>query len=488
MIPFTPWLPDVAVFDTAASGDVVNVLPSETGFRPMPDLGVITSALTARCQGAFSTRSLSGAVNNFAGDATKLYKMSAGGMSWNDVTRSSGGAYATATDEWWDFTQFGDHIIACNQTDDTQYYEMGVSTNFAALSGAPKASYAAVVRDFAVLGRLSTGYNSLHWSAINDPTDWTPSTTTLSDVQVFPEGGQVMGIVGGEYGVVFLERAIQRMSFEGPPSIFRFDKISTAIGCRVSRSIAAYGQMIFFLSDDGFQMVTGGSQVDPIGEGKIDRFFEQDVNISALHLISATIDPINKLYIMGYASGDSETANRMLFYHWPTGQWTRAKVDHEFLYPSLTQVSYTIDTMDTVSATIDGLTYPVDSRFWGGQAKLLLSGFDEEHKQGYFSGLSLEAIIETNDVQITPGRRTMTRGFRPMVEARFVTPTISVGYRNSLDGSVTWTPEVAVNSQGYCPVRTNARYHRVRMTIPAGDDWTLARGIDDIKSSPMGAR
>ncbi|WP_230682109.1 hypothetical protein, partial [Streptococcus pneumoniae] len=77
------------------------------------------------------------------------------------------------------------------------------------------------IREFGVLAKTSTQNNRVRWSAIGSITDWVSSATTLSDYQDLPDGGSIMGFVGGEYGIVFQERGITRMSFEGQPTAFR---------------------------------------------------------------------------------------------------------------------------------------------------------------------------------------------------------------------------------------------------------------------------
>ncbi len=173
MINFSPWLPDIAAFNSAASMDVLNVVPSQTGFRPFPAFSNVTSAITARAQGAISVRGLQGTINNFCGDATKLYKEASDGLSWADVSRLAGGAYTTAADSWWDFFLFGDIVVATNGNDVPQYFQLDVSTNFALLAGSPiTANFGGVIRDFAVLARRNTAFNEIKWSAFADVADW----------------------------------------------------------------------------------------------------------------------------------------------------------------------------------------------------------------------------------------------------------------------------------------------------------------------------
>ena len=490
MIPFQPWLPDSADFANVSS-EALNVIPSSYGFRPFPGFTNTASAVTARVQGAISVRSLSGTIFNFCGDATKLYKLASDGLSWSDVSRTSGGAYAVAADSKWSFAQYGDYVIATNGNDAVQVFQLGVSTNFAALAGSPPAAYfAGSIREFGVLAKTTTENNRVRWSAIGNIADWVASATTLSDYQDLPDGGSVMGFVGGEFGIVFQERAITRMSFEGPPTAFRFDKIATYLGCRAEGSIAAFENFAFFLGDDGMYMIRGGSEIVPIGVEKVDRWIEDNLDASFLYRITAAIDPINKLYIMGFPSISTGTGSptEIIIYHWPTGQWSRAKVNHEMVYAAATQASYTIDGMDAASATVDGLPFPMDSRFWSGTGRLLLAAFDTSHRQGFFSSANLAATVETGDTQLTPGGRSLLKGLRPIVEGTTVTPSLTVGKRNYLNEPVTYGSSIPVNAYGICTARVNGRYHRARITIPAGNLWNFARGVDDLNFSPVGKR
>lgn len=491
MVPFAPWLPDVTDFSTEVSTEALNVIPSSSGFRPFPGFSATTSAITARAQGAISCRSLSGTIYNFCGDATKLYKLNTTGLTWADVSRTVGGAYATASDAKWSFTQYGDYLLATNGNDAVQVFQLGVSSNFAALGGTPPASYfAGVIREFGVLAKTSTANNRVRWSAIGNIADWVSSATTLSDYQDLPDGGAIMGFAGGEFGIVFQERAITRMSFEGPPTAFRFDKISSFLGCRAEGSIASFDNFTFFLGDDGAYMIRGGSEIVPIGSGKVDQWIEANLDANYLFRVTSAIDPINKIYMMGFPSVSTGTGtpDSIAIYHWPTGQWSRASVSHEMIFQAATQASYTIDGMDAVSATIDGLPYPVDSRFWAGSGRLLLAGFDTSHQQGFYSGANLAATVETGDNQLVPGGRALLRGLRPIVEGSTVVPSLTVGKRNHLYNSVTYGTANAVNSYGFCNARVNARYHRARITIPAASLWTFALGVDDLKFSPAGKR
>ena len=96
---------------------------------------------------------------------------------------------------------------------------------------------------------------------------------TQADFQDLPDGGNVTGLVGGEYGLIFQETSVRRMTYEGPPIVFRIDKIANDIGASVPGSVAGLLDMAFFLHKSGFYMVRGGQTITPIGRGKVDRTF-----------------------------------------------------------------------------------------------------------------------------------------------------------------------------------------------------------------------
>jgi hypothetical protein len=74
------------------------------------------------------------------------------------------------------------------------------------------------------------------------------------------------------------------------------------------------------------------------------------------------------------------------------------------------------------------------------------------------------------------------------VEGQTVSPSLTVGKRNHLNEAVTYGSPIAVNAYGICNARVNGRYHRARITIPAGNLWNFARGVDDLNFSAVGRR
>lgn len=460
-VPVGEWLPDQPDLANPGATEAKNVIPWKDSYKSFPSLSEQSAnALGDRCQGAYFARDNSGNVYNFAGDETKLYLYQQ--SSYSDVSRASGGAYSTPSDGDWEFTQWGETVIAVNGSNAAQVATLG-SGLFSALGGSPPvARHIAVVRDFVVMGNISTVPNRVQWSGIGDSASWAVSASTLADYQDLQgDGGWVAKIVGGEIGVVFRERDIWRMTFTGSREIFQFDQIEKQRGTFAPQSVINYGSLIFYLADDGFYVTNGNGASIPIGDGKVDRTFLDALDSEYFFRISAAIDPTNKLVMWAAPmSGSSGSPNRIFVYNWVYRRWAYAEVDLE-VFARYASQGYTLEGLDAVSASLDSLTPSMDSRVWTG-GLMTLAGFSTNHKLGTFTGTVLDATVETGEVQHYPGFRSNVTEVRPLVDGNAA--TISVGSRNRQSASHTFGSATSQNDSGTCPVRSNARYHRYRIS------------------------
>jgi len=213
-ITFTEWTPDQpSVVENLSVAK--NVAPAAVGYIPFPLAVDYSAAASENLNNIFAAK-FSSTTNVFAGGATKLFKLDGSTLALNNVSKA--GNY-TNIDKW-RFIQFGDTVIAANGHDKLQSYTLGSSTLFGDLAAvAPVADYVAVVRDFVVAAGLDSGTNAnkVQWSDINDETNWTAGGASQSDFQIIPDGGNIRGITGGEFGLILLERAVVRMSYIGSP-------------------------------------------------------------------------------------------------------------------------------------------------------------------------------------------------------------------------------------------------------------------------------
>ena len=389
--------------------------------------------------------------------------------------------YVTPNNQRWRFTQFGNVLIAANGGNRLQGYNVDSSTNFSDLAAdAPQSRYVTVVRDFVVSGYVNDSTiraNRVQWSALNDESSWTNSATTQADFQDIPDGGAVVGLTGGEFGLVFMDRSIHRMSYVGSPLVFQFDNISRNQGCYEANSIIQYGGTSFFLSDDGFY-ACDGQQIIPIGNEKVNRFFFDDVDEGLLSLMSAAIDPVRKLVIWAYASLSSATVDKLLIYNYEIGKWTSGTTTASRVATSSTP-SFTLEGLD-VFGNLDNIPTSFDSRIWLG-GKMQFAGV-RNAKVITFSGANNTAYIETGDIEV-PGTTSAITMAKPIVDNG--SGNVALVSRRILSEQVIFGSQSAADAENRVSIRGVGRYHRLQLT-PTGQ-WKAAVGVD-IEMNGLGSR
>ena len=469
------WMPDQSGI-TGSLTDAKNVVSQAIGYGPFPSAVAFSGTAAEELVTLYAAKNPDSTTQLFTAGATKIYTVDGVGA----LTQVKSGM-TTGINDKVRFTQFGKTVITTNNADVLQAWTLGTSTSFANLSAsAPKAKFITVVRDFVVCANTFESAEQkqyrVRWSAINDETDWTENVNTQSDYQDIPDGGQIVGIRGGEFGLVFLERSISRMSYIGTPFIFQFDNISRNKGCMVAGSIAQYQGITFFLSDDGFYLCDG-QNVTPIGAEKVDRFFLQDASDSDYGTMSAAVDPIRKLVIWNYKSVNGN--RNVLIYNFKTQKWTYGDAGTDYLSEASTS-SVTLEQLDSISGSIDALTTSLDSRLYVG-GKYFLGGTLATRVMS-FTGANQTAVISTGDLDI--GANSVVTLARPIVDNG--SATVAIASRTLLNQGVSFNTAVAASSENRVPLRSAGRYHRLKVT-PTGANWNNAISVD-VDVTPQGVR
>lgn len=343
-IAFGEWTPDQPGIIGGVT-EAVNCYPVANGYAPIRSIEPYPNAETQASEVLLTTfgGKFGGQNNLFAASATKLYKFDSTNNTFNNVSKS-GGYTSTA----WDITQFGPVMIAANGNAKLQAYNLSSSSLFADLSAdAPTAKFVTVVRDFVVAASVAGAESTVYWSDINNESNWTASSSSQADNQLLPDGGDITGLAGGEYGLVFLERAIYRMTYSGSPFFFQFDAISRSLGCIANGSIAQLADQTYFLADDGFY-VCNGQTVTPIGAEKVNRWFFENASIDRVGTeMSSSVDPIRSLviWVMPIATG-----KQLLIYNAKLNRWSYSTIDVNSIAYVLTS-SATLEQLDKVSIT-----------------------------------------------------------------------------------------------------------------------------------------
>jgi hypothetical protein len=388
-------------------------------------------------------------------------------------------AYTTPTDQRWRFTQFGNVIVAANGGNRLQGYNLNSSATFQDLAAdAPKSRYITIVRDFVVSGYVgSDNPNRVQWSALGDESSWTNSATTQADFQDIPDGGSVIGVTGGEFGLVFLERAIHRMSYVGSPLVFQFDNISRNLGCYEPNSIIQYGGTSFFLASDGFY-ACDGQQIIPIGNEKVNRYFYKDVDEGLLGSMSVAVDPLRKLIIWSYASISSAVPDKLLIFNFQTNKWSSGTTSVSRVASS-SSPAFTLEGLD-IFGTLEQIQSSFDDRVWLG-GKMQFAGV-RNAKIATFSGAPMTATIETGDIEIPSATSAITMA-KPIVDNG--SANVALFSRRLINQQVVFGSQVVADAENRVSIRGVGRYHRLQLT-PTGS-WTSAVGTD-IDLNGLGTR
>jgi hypothetical protein len=462
-VNFTEWMPDqpgVAGVMTEAK----NVYPVANGYAPLPLETNLSNTASENLTNIFAAKK--NAVSSlFCSGATKLFKFNSANNNLVDVSKSGG--YSTASGERFYFTQFGNVVIASNGASKLQGWTLGSSSAFADLAAAaPTARYVTVVRDFVVAANESSNPNRVYWSDINDETDWTSGTGSQSDTQDIADGGDVMGITGGEFGLILMERSIVRMSYIGSPFFFQFDSIARGLGCITPNSVGQYASVTYFLSDDGFYSCDGQA-VKAIGSEKVDKFFFNDVNLNKLGEMSVAVDPLKKLVIWNYT--DNFATKKQLIFNITLGRWSYAETTANFINNVYTP-STALESLD-LFGTLDSLGVSLDSRQWAGGA-LLLAGVSANRAIS-FTGSRKTGSLITGDFAVTNAQSLVTLA-RPIIDGG--SGTVAIASRLNLDDGLTFSTAATADAENRVGLRSSGRYHRIK-TVPTGI-WNFALAVD----------
>jgi len=481
LLPIAEFRPDSARLNSPFSDELRNVLVADGSYLPMPSFQPSTQALPERPMGSFAIRGLDGVVSIFAGTAKKIYQLNHTDLSWRDVSRLDGD-YAANAQAGWSFAAFGNYIIAVNKNDAPQVFEIGQSTRFRALGGnPPRAGVVKIWGDFVCLMQLTDTPNRVHWSGLNNAEWWTPGSQNC-DFQDFADGGMVQGSTQTTHPVIFLQSAIYLASFvPGSDIIFSFQKIHDKRGAKSSSAIAARGAYGFYADEGGFFQIALDGTLTPIGFEKLDRTIFSRLGSHGLTTMVGAIDPFySRLYwVMDDrdGNGDHPLFNQMLVYDWVLQRWSTIEVELVELLPIYT-AGYTLEGLDQISSHLEDLPFSLDSKIWQGGAPIL-GAFAHDYRLGAFSGPAMEAVVTTPEMGATHGRIQRLGGIFPLVDSDQARLSVGTRLRRNRNEPLKWGAErLPSSSTGRYQLRSRARFHKIRLRIPAGEVWHHISGFD----------
>lgn len=474
-------MPDMAPLANPGLIRATNVRPGGGGYLPVRALSPVSAAIPARVIGYASYNRTNGIPVSFAGTASNLYWLNS--TAWTDVLT---GSVSVTSGNQWEFAQYGVVVLAMAKGVAPRSWDLTADpsvTTWSTISGPPSTySHMAVLREFVVFGNDSTYPQRIRWGANGSYSDWAIDPLgTEADEQDLPDGGDVMRIVGGQYGVIVQRHAIRRMTYVGGAIIWQIDRIENGKGTVASGSVVNYGPLVFYLDEDGFWLFDGNAS-RPIGTNRVNRTFWADANLAEFSKMSSAIDPQNTLVYWAYVSRTNSTPDptpdKIICYNYTEDKWSLIETGEnvDYIATGLTE-SVTLDGLDALFAEFGDVSPAPDDPFWDGN-NLDIAIIDSSHRLAYLKGNNLAATIETGEMQMTPGSRSRIRRIVPMCDGGSV--SISVGYRDiQSTASPTYTTATAQSATGYVSPRgSTARYQRFRITTSAGTDFDRLLGLD----------
>ena len=451
--------PDKAQHLTDGLKDMANAYPAANGYKPVGAFEPITDPLPAKFNGgaAFVDSNESGTL--FAGTTTNLYRYAAGWVSIVD---------SLALTNRWQFTQFGDVVIAVNGAA-TQAVDL-IANTAGAVPGAPSATSVATVRDFVVYGGAAGNAALVQWSGFNDYRKNTPGEDQAG-FQPMLDGGDVQGIAGGEYGLIIQRSAVRRMTYTGDQYVWQFDVIAPEVGAISKGSIAQSGRRVYFLSDRGF-MFCDGTDVQPIGVERVDQTFFASYSRAQLDTMYAAIDP-RRTTVAWLVPG---APGKLWVYNWTLDRWSIIMLDAVGVFSGFTS-SITLEQLNALYPDgLDTIPFSLDStRFSGGDPLLLLA--NASNQIGALSGDNLAASFTTPYVEWSDGRGSRVRSIRPLTDA---TSGMAVTFdcRQRLGDITGLVSRGTLMESGDMPVRASGRYISTKLSVAAAADWTFVQGFE----------
>lgn len=507
-LPFDGWSPGRGYFGEGWS-NALNLYPFYASWRPfrkftVADLGVNTSL--GPVTGAYAhpwmvnpaaTNYSPDSLTIFAGSQTALQTVDPATGAFTNISRAAPYAAGVGTSTAaWRFASVGNDIWAVNwfdaaqrRTNNAGAFADGFTSTFK-----PIPRFLATVREHLLVGNLNQGgrfQDEIAWSDADNALNFDPptgtSTSLASSKRLTAVPGQITGLLGGQYGIVFKRGGIFYLEYTSTTQVFRPDVLSPHVGTRYPSSIINSRYGIFFLGQDGFYQMVGLGLPQKISTPEVDQYlFENAFPTQVPAGYTAEQEDTQAmgfchevLPMIGWIVRTTWTGpggNVALVYDPSRRQWSVETATNQFAHVVTAMVARHAapDLYSTLAAftSIGGLsTYaPWDS---AGSVQIAEAALRYRPANFDVAGELQQTIIKG---VLPVFSKTSTSG-TPLRETVTVTPLFDP---NGTPG----TPEVRLYTQrniaGWYPFQTAGRFFKISITCPnasAADDFAHFDGI-----------
>lgn len=487
MIPFGRLAPDAGEMEPGVCMVAQGVLPISVGYKSAPSLSVDSGAdaLPDPPRGVISLVLNDGAWKVYAFTEDEAYALEAD-YSWTALTATLN---VTAGDDVV-AVHFGDYLLFTNTTDGLVSYNVESPAGFSdvADAGDPRFIFVCANMVFGLNCLDSTGVRDNRLIRNSDFNSFTEWTNGAADYQPVEDGGPLLaGFDVKDGGALILqERAVRFLQFGGAGggALYSLRKIADGVGAVGSKSCIGYDGAVYWLATDGFRKFTREGGIQTIGAGRIDEWFYDRVDQTALDLVQGQIDPFGKMVWWRYkvSGGASDTVfDDLIGYSWQWDCWVTSTQQTSYL-ANIATPAITLDSMDSLGF-LDSIATPLDSRFFqGGQP--LFGALNGSYKFGVFAGSSQAGVLTT---ATSNSPVTGLIGWATPIDD-CSSGTLELGVKDEPSDSLTWKTAASKVNAGRVPLRGRGTNIAFRYNTPAAAVWTYARGIDHIRASQGGSR
>lgn len=466
-ILFKHWLPDQPALNNPGLTRAINAIPlngTYECYRPLSGTGT-DNALAGTINGAFMSRWGTGtvvyaSVDVAAASTNHIYRNGGSGWVTTGPLRTPTGPLHTS------FAQYDNIVFATDLVNGLSASTIGAAS-FNAVSMGAAPHHVGVVGQFLVVGNFpntsTSNAASIRWSAIDNPLSFPdPGSATAIAAQAGdqffqPERGPVTAISGGDqFGLVFQQGAVNRMTYVGGNTVFQFDTVDAQRGAYFPNSVVKVGSLTYFMAKSGF-FVTDGVSVKEISRDKISSTFIANVRLTEPDRVRGAYDGKRNLIYWSYQQSDGieEMQDNVIIYEPSSERFTEAE-----------------DLVSSIFTSREGSMGGLVSTFDGPPMGFMAGG-----TLGSFSGTPGTATFTTGEIEPNPGGYTEEFGIKPLVDASLNSVIISMGTRNTLQDAVSNSASITANSRsGFANFRSAARYHRITLFI-AGT-FNAAQGVE----------
>jgi hypothetical protein len=262
-------IPDAQYVPDLDAARIAGGLIGMTGFAPL-QRGPYGSVSTNEVYAVQGTTALHAETFRQLNDTVRLLVFNKQAIDEYDYdgTRTNRGVGYSASTTTWDAAAWGNYIYACNYHDATQ---VSNGTSFSAVGDdCPKARWVAANVNFVMLADTDDGVDQLSdqvwWSALQDPTEWTPSIATQAGkVRLLDAPGPIKRLVAfRDVFVAFKENSIFVGEYVGPPFLFQWRMVSSRIGLAASYAVCELDDALYFVHTSGVYK-WDGAQLSNVG-------------------------------------------------------------------------------------------------------------------------------------------------------------------------------------------------------------------------------